>query len=346
MSDIKAQAEARRAKILAREKDRLLAAKGEKTFVSSPLPTLPVSSEDASPKKLLNENELSSANDGAVPDSPAPSESQNTSIDGDIPLKDRPLAARRNKIKALQDQIEAQGGVASSADGSSTSDDPPAHLVLPSDLEKTRNEKSEVKIAKEIVIEKKSIDEINAAVAQSTEEFDRTIRSPDKKSIAKKELVTSKNQPHVMQTETMMALVRLVLVVLVGTFLGYFGALVGNKKKLDATVTPSEGRTWSGIFGSPMECAILGIIVIWVFASLIKRPLEKMLGTRGKASTGIIGLVLSIYNHGYDVLLEGLWSSLGEVVLYMTVVLFAGALTSKFNPQEGQTLAPSLSSEF
>jgi hypothetical protein len=83
-----------------------------------------------------------------------------------------------------------------------------------------------------------------------------------------------------------------------------------------------------------------------VFASLIKGPLEKMLGTRGKASTGILGLVLSIYNHGYDVLLEGLWSYLGEVVLYMAVVLIAGALTSKFNPQEGQTLAPSLSSEF
>jgi hypothetical protein len=291
MSAIKAQAEARRAKILAREKDRLLAAKGEKPFASSPVPASPV---PASPAPSAEENNVSVEGNedvsggSQVAASPAPSEDLS---DVATPFKDRPLAARRNKIKALQEQLEEQGG-GISATSASSSDDPP--LILPDDLERIRNENTEVKNTKEIVIEKKSIDEINAEVARNTQEFDRTLKIEKKPSSSKDLIKAPKVQPHAMSTDTMMALVRLVLITLVGTFLGYFGGISGQSRigfsgdtmEADPEVVLLHARlgdggtgvrrTLSGVFGSPMQCAVLGIIIIWVVASLIKGPLEKM----------------------------------------------------------------------
>lgn len=116
--DIKAAAAARRAKILAREKDRLQAAKGEKAFES--MPSTPT-------------------DEGA--DSPGPS-------------KERPLAARRNKLEAIKLEKEREEEeTVPKVDSSGMkvpAPDPPD--IMPSDLEPKKT----------LVIQSKSIDDINA----------------------------------------------------------------------------------------------------------------------------------------------------------------------------------------
>ena len=297
-------AEARRAKILAREKDRLLAAKGEKKFEA-------VSSE-------------------SVDDSTAALK------------KERPLAARRNRIAEAAKEKKEEG-----------SEDSPKKIEVP----------------------KKTIDEINAEIKANTQKFDADVLAKPKEDSVKKEVVASKEEKksNAMATSTMMGVVRLILLLVFGACIGYRSALspgsrmekikllenpsyrgngngvdedgaqqaLFNKISGDSDSGSISGATdedstgvglvpWILSYGEGLlEGGFFGASIVWSVSSMLKRPLEKSLGTRSPNSSGIIALLLSIYNHGFQGIFDSMLTSSAEIVLYMLVIVVSGAAFSQ-----------------
>ena len=62
--------------------------------------------------------------------------------------------------------------------------------------------------------------------------------------------------------------------------------------------------------------------------SIKKNPHK--IGTKSPNSSGIIAILLSIYNHGFSGIFESILSSTAEIVLYMLAIITVGILTSHF----------------
>ena len=290
MSDVKAAAAARRAKILAKEKDRLLAAKGEGKFESD----TPTDAAEAALKK------------------------------------ERPLAARQRKIASMA--------------STKATLDPDATSAITGGEKPMESPK------------KKTIEEINADVMKNTATFDATYKKEDKDvPVAKK---VQEKVKAVMPTSTLMSLVRLTLLSLLGAFVGYRSALSEeskhemylmktNSKEVDSVAIETKkmlgrisgtednlirynGNDYAFSAVGLLEFGLCGTIIVWFLAYLLKGPLEKAIGTKSPNSSGIISLLLSIYNNGFTPIFEGLLTSVAEIILYMLVVISAGALTSFF----------------
>lgn len=306
MSDAKAAAEARRAKILAREKDRLLAAKGEKKF------------EAVSPESL---------------------DESSASL-----KKERPLAARRNKI--------AQAAAA-----------------VQKDKEDVDSENTPVKIE----VPKKSIDEINQEIQENTKKFDADMLAKPKEEPLKDEIVKKEEKKvNVMPTSTMMGVVRLLLLLVFGACIGYRSAISPGSRleKINLLQNPSTRlinkdedlvqqalmNKISGTNGDEsipragngesdgvgflpwilayleglLEGGFYGASFVWTVSNMLKKPLEKQFGTRSPNSSGIIALLLSIYNHGFQGIFDSFLTSIAEIVFYMLIIMISGATFSHF----------------
>ena len=288
---------------MAREKDRLLAAKGEKNF------------EAVSPESL---------------------DESSASL-----KKERPLAARRNKI--------AQAAAA-----------------VQKDKEDVDSENTPVKIE----VPKKSIDEINQEIQENTKKFDADMLAKPKDEALKDEIVKKEKKVYVMPTSTMMGVVRLLLLIVFGAFIGYRSAISPGsrlekinllqipstrlKNKHEDSVQqalidkisrtngeesiPSAGNGESNGVGflkwilayleGLLEGGFYGASIVWTVSNLLKKPLEKQFGTRSPNSSGIIALLLSIYNHGFHGIFDSFLISIAEIVFYMLIIMISGATFS------------------
>ena len=246
MSDLKAEAAARRAKILAREKDRLLAAKGEKTFESNPLDSSAVSVDADAVKE-----------------------------DSSPVAKERPLAVRRNRVTPTKPNADENNNI--------------------SDENKASNDNSLDNSVDDLKIPKKTIDDINAEVAKNTAKFDETVlNNPNALSAKKNEEKKASKPTPAMTTSTFMSLVRLVLIVSIGSTIGYKSAIsketgiklnyVDQNKanpiynKLGLPDIDAKSRVQFdniNTFENPMQYSVLGITVIWIISMVLKSPLEK-----------------------------------------------------------------------
>ena len=286
---------------MARGKDRLLAAKGEKKFEA-------VSSETL-----------------------------------DEPLaelkKERPLAARRNKIAQAAASIE------------------------------TTNDDNSSDTPKKIEVPKKTIDEINQEIEENTKKFDADMLAKPKEEPLQSEIVKKKEgrRENVMATGTMMGVVRLLLLLVVGACIGYRSAVSPGSRverinllqnpisqlntddeslAQQALLNKISGSTSSSDTGASdgtgvglvpwilgygeglLEGGFYGASIIWTVSGMLKSPLEKKFGTRSPNSSGVIALLLSIYNHGFQRIFESILNAFAEIVFYMLVIMVSGAFFS------------------
>lgn len=191
-------------------------------------------------------------------------------------------------------------------------------------------------------------------VAKNTAKFDEGVLAAPKKTKDKELTTVPVKVPHAMSTSSFMSLFRLVLICVLGSFIGYKSGVSEESmtellnynamKTLDPlhsklakpllsddSVKDKVAETSGWFSGNMLEMAIFGIITIWLLSSMAKAPLEKIIGTKAPKSSGIIGLLLSIYNEGFKGIFESIFSSFAEMILYIVVIIGSGSLASHYN---------------
>lgn len=132
-------------------------------------------------------------------------------------------------------------------------------------------------------------------MARNTAIFDQNVSVTPKKPKAGNGATNAKLSAPV-STAGFMAVVRLLLIVIIGSIIGYTTGISQEThnvlmKELSARSEDSSRRqleqftktdeevasTSSGIFqGNPMEMALFGIVTIWLLSSMLKSPLQMM----------------------------------------------------------------------
>ena len=260
--------------------------------------------------------------------------------------KERPLAARRNKIAQAAAAVEKD-----KKDDESENTNTPLKIEVP----------------------KKSIDEINEEIQENTKKFDADMLAKPKEEPAKDVIVQKKEEKkdNAMPTSIMMSVVRLFLLLVFGACIGYRSAMspgsrmekvnllqnplshmadkdtdsiqevqlnkILGGKGADESVSGVRDEGSTGVGFIPwiakyleglLEGGFYGASIVWTVSNMLKKPLEKSLGTRSPNSSGIIALLLSIYNHGFQGIFDSMLSSFAEIVFYMLVIVISGATFS------------------
>lgn len=263
MSDARAKAEARRAKILAREMK--VSALGTDD-ISLPLP----SNTSVNKKIIMDINNNSGDNviaeGDTVIDASTSDNSISTATTSSISIKERPIAARRHLIKSVTLTTVSDSAINSIDNTAITTDsiENVAAIVNHDDPEDESIEQFEKKdnaaapssssaaaskgSTSKLVITKKTLKEIESEVAQNTAAFDAKTLSkgttPDHKkdtnaattttdddatTLKKSQQLKINKLPSNIQPSSVMRLVRLVIIVLLGLYQGYVVIRANNQ---------------------------------------------------------------------------------------------------------------------
>eukprot|EP01033_Poteriospumella_lacustris_P013123 gene13123-9398_t len=324
MSDAKAKAEARRAKILARdsskrtvsaivagdEDDALYANLGEVKGKERPI------AARRSLIRSVSQVDTDAASTASAPNTPKEKggvEGDNAEVEGETPQKDDSTSNTEDKTE--KEQANESSEVA---------------VEPKSPLPKTSEPKSETKLPPP-----KTLEEIEREVAENTAKFDRTMsfRSNSKltpERLAQLEQLAQKKGTSSVDPSNLMRLIRLVVIGLLAAYTGYrtaevsrlealrpsklteiqtvkefdeFGNLVaevpvalGDAPKV---TNPAEGRTWVGYFQDQYtrrsECTISAVMLAWWIAGVFKRFVNNS-QKQQKSKTNIIEQMYNYVN--------------------------------------------------
>jgi hypothetical protein len=371
MSDAKAKAEARRAKILAREGTRLLVAKGEKDSINEPVGG---DGEDvAAPKvrerPLAARRNLVAAVGGAEPKS---DESGKDEKDGTA----EPATAAETATSAATTTTAPSSSGAASSSSATSSDKGPA-MTLTS--QRTRE------IEQEIARNTAKFDE-NVVKKDGNKEVEKS-KEEEKAKVLKKIAMKAAKAP--LQAHQVMRFIRVLVIVLLAAVTGYrsattnmdevvaygrhrpaagaedaarpstsaaasvggmdsarqaLSAVLGgpsatdvphfsgavNQAAQDASDIPG-GRTWVQWAHSrllrQLECSLTAVWLVWwvtsLFTSLVGRAFPKQ-----SKESGLMAVVISLYNHGVDGIVEIVVGRLGELALHVFVTVGTAMLVT------------------
>lgn len=264
MSDARAKAEARRAKILAREMK--VSALGTDDI------SLPLPSNTSVNKKIIvdinnNSGDNVIAEGDTVIDASTSDNSISTATTSSISIKERPIAARRHLIKSVTLTTVSDSAI-DSIDNTVITTDSIANVAAivnhddPEDESIEQFEKKDAAAApssssaaaskgstSKLVITKKTLKQIESEVAQNTAAFDAKTLSkgttPDQKkdtnaattttddddatALKKSQQLKLNKLPSNIQPSSVMRLVRLVIIVLLGLYQGYVVIRANNQ---------------------------------------------------------------------------------------------------------------------
>jgi hypothetical protein len=345
MSDAKAKAEARRAKILAREGTRLLVAKGEKDSLNEP-----IVDEEASPSVK----------------------------------RERPLAARRNLVAATKvDEAGVEGATEDKTAATTTANDTadaPVPAPVPVAATATAASPATDKSAATAITSQRTRD-IEKEIARNTAKFDENIVKKDEKTVIgtkeeekvkflKKMALKAAKAP--LQAHQAMRFIRLLAIIVLGMVTGYQSATrnmneVGSFARQQPRTPVSDagagtvvdtarlalgafisggsggaiphfdgavlqpavydvpgGRTWfqwgQNKIVRQLECSLTAVGLVWWVTSMLS-PMVSRAFPKQQNSNGIMNMVISFYNNGMEGLIEGVVSRLGELALHLFVTV-------------------------
>mmetsp|Transcript_28287 Transcript_28287/g.27124 ORF Transcript_28287/g.27124 Transcript_28287/m.27124 type:complete len:343 (+) Transcript_28287:64-1092(+) len=318
ISDIRAKAEARRAKTLARERDRLKAAKGEKTDAVSDNAVTAADGEDAAPKN------------------------------------ERPLAARRNLVKKADD-LEAT--TSSKSNKEPDDSDPPVESISEKKLNLTSQTTKDIE--KEIAKNTASYEE-----KQKSEIVPPVVSTVVKKKTVK--LVNVPLQPfQVMRFIRVLAIVALGVITGYRSAISNMEEVLTYKQELSTKVSDVEGRdslgsflgvekdlsfrkfngnrnmmqtgfmeqrTWFGWARNKVltqtECTFTAVGVVWWASTVLAPFVTKALPKGPKGGMNIMAVVFSLYNNGFEGVLDTVLARISELALHLLVIIITAIVTT------------------
>eukprot|EP01031_Cornospumella_fuschlensis_P024746 gene24746-29902_t len=356
MSDAKAKAEARRAKILARDstRSRTVAAVVELDSEEAPEinlsigPTTPKERPLAARRSFIRQKteELQPTEDTKTEkDTETDSDVKDTKTEKDV----KDTTSDNNQSKDTKTENSAQGEVEDTTTSSS------AKLQLPP---------------------KKSLEEVEKEVAEYTQKFDAnmtSVKAPKKTTTATATTTTTeettatttttaKDAPLVLQKKksnvdgaAVMRLVRLLMLVCLAAYTGYRVVCASQMEArtsvnmaydefnpsplADSMASSAEAteRTWlqyvQGRIVSQTESSVTAVSLMYYLSRLLTPALTAPLPK--KKSEKPLEYIMNLLTNGISNLLEGVYTTIGEVCLHMVVVWVAVCVCTLHFQQHG-----------
>lgn len=345
MSDARAKAEARRAKILARENKKVSAIstdEGDEISVSTEA-SKPKERPLASRRNLVNKTISSKDNEDIH-------ESNNNNDN-----KEENSVEKEDSVEKIVEEVKE---------------------TKSSELESIKDkidDKSSLK--PEIKYVKKTLKEIEKEVAENTAKFDANVlkkendKEKEKKKIVKKKVEIRDN----FQPAAIKRLIRLVFIIIVAYFTAYRtytslsssaanNFISNNTDEFSQTASPiinnsSAGRTWFGYFGAyfigQVECVMTAVSLVWWVSSMLNQVVTTKFAPKSAKKEDIMSTLLNLYQNGFEGILEYFFSIFGEFAVYLfSLIVFSVLfsiidLNSSYNNSNSiQSVSPSTSNEF